>query len=947
MSTATQATRQLSITTPLGKDAVLLRSLSGREALSELYEYEVELLSESDHFDPQEILGRNVTLLIDRDEQESRHINGIVSEFKYLGQGDQFSKFSAKVVPWLWQLTLSTDSRIFQDLTTPEILEQVFQDLGFEWFEMQLQGQYRPRKYCVQYRETDFAFVSRLMEEEGIYYYFRHENGKHTLVLADSTTAYFDLPDNQVELAPLGHTAGILDQLKTWERKVEFRTGAVTQTDYNFRRPKANLASSEQSLVNLGFNQLLEIYDYPGRYQKPGLGKDRTRVRMEAIEATQTLATGESTYRSFTPGGQFKITSHRTESEVGKQYVLLSVETRASVSGSYLTGGDESGDFEFDNEFHCIPAETVFRPTAKTPKSIVEGPQTAVVVGPKGEEIYTDEHGRVKCQFHWDRLGRRNEKSSCWIRVSQVHAGKGWGSISIPRIGEEVLVSFLEGDPDRPIIKGRVYNAEKRPPFALPAGKTRSGMKSDTHKGSGNNEISADDTAGAEQLRTNAQFNMDTTVGNSQTLAVGVDRTEDIGNNDTLTVAVDKSADIGNNQTTTVGNNETVTVGNNIVIEAGTAITLACGASTIHMNQAGVITISGQFITSAAAGANSIVAPLTEIVGSNMLTQAGLACFDLGGVCHIKGKETSVGGANLTAKASGPFVVKGAPIEIGEVGAPMAKLESVPGTSSSDANAGAGAGGAGSGGSSSGGGGEGGETGGGEVAKSKAAVNTGPTGDKDTNNDTAKNTAVEAGDLVKNQRGSEELPESVSISPEMDKRMDDLMEKSANSKVDPETGQKDEYAAAIGIDKDGKLHMGPDQNTGPNGVRGVDMNKVPPGTEPVGSFHTHPGDQSLPPSNNDYGDLRDGDEKIMIVQSNDERYMIASTRDAEYGELVDFKNGKYVKNPNADQILAERQRLESLDPKAREQATVDYAKNHKHGYYKGSSGSTGFEKRAP
>lgn len=677
MSTvATQSTRGLAVSTPFGEDVVLLRNLHGMEELSSPFEYRLDLLSTDDRLDATQIVGQNVTITIDRDGSETRYINGYVSQFRHAGHDDRFTAYRATVVPWLWFLTQTTDCRIFQKKTVPQIVERIFKVLGFMDYEFKLSGNYRPREYCVQYRETAFEFISRLLEDEGIHYYFRHGNGSHRLILGDRPANFFDLPDNEVEYANPNQTAGILDQIKLWERKYTFRPGRYAHTDYNFKRPSKRLMANESSQSPIGPNAPFEIYEYPGGHFGKPVGRRRARVRMEEIEATRDVVRGVSTYRSFTPGGRFTVAYHRSPAERGNEYTLLSVETMASVSNYETADGQlgcDDAEVEFENRFTCILADTPFRPARSTRKPIVEGPQTATVVGPPGEEIYPDKYGRVKCHFHWDRQGRKNDKDSCWIRVSQTHAGNGWGSIHLPRIGEEVIVSFLEGDPDRPIIKGRVYNAKQKVPFGLPGEMTRSGGKSDTHKGSGYNEMTMDDTAGNEQIRVNAQYNMDTTVGNNQTLAIGVDRTDSIGNNDTRTVAVDSTATIGNNRAATVGNNETVTVGNNILIEAGTSITLACGASTIHMNQAGVIMISGTYVTSAAMALNSIIAPMTEIAGSNMLNQVGMVNLMLGGVCKVKGGETDVKGATVDVRG-GQVVVKGAPIKLGGAGMAIVKF---------------------------------------------------------------------------------------------------------------------------------------------------------------------------------------------------------------------------------------------------------------------------------
>lgn len=668
-----QDVRALGIATQLpAEHEVTLRRVFGREGLSQPFRYELELISHSHSIRPEHIVGTNATVRIDDLDGalEPRYINGVVAGFSREGRGENFTVYRAILRPWFWFHGQTRDSRIFQNMTAPDIVDEVLTKRKFGESQWRISSEYREREYCVQYRESDFQFASRLLEEEGIFYYFRHENGKHTMVLGDQPTHFYQADDFVVDFPNADDIVDELSQIRDWRQCMHFRPARYAQKDFNFKKPKRHLIVEEQSSIALGPSQSLEVYEYPGLHQNPQEGRATARVRVEELESMHDFVEGQSTYRSFNAGGQFVVRGHRDRSVVGKQFTLVAVETQASVLGSYLTDAeDDEGENElvFENRFKAIPAETPFRPERKIVKPVVEGPQTAIVVGPKGEEIYTDEFGRVKVQFHWDRLGDKNEKSSCWIRVSQVHAGQNWGYISIPRIGEEVIISFLDGDPDRPILKGRVYNTATAAPFGLPGEMTRSGMKSNTHKGSGYNEVTMDDTDQSQQIRTNAQYNMDSTVGNDMTTSIGNNRGEGIGVDDTLTIGVDSLTEIGNDRMLMVANNHNIEVANNVVIEAGTAITLACGASTIHMNQAGVITISGQFVTNAATASNTIVAPLTEVAGSSMLNQAGLICLQLGGVCHVKGKNTSVSGANIQVKG-GEVVAKGAPIEIGQAG---------------------------------------------------------------------------------------------------------------------------------------------------------------------------------------------------------------------------------------------------------------------------------------
>lgn len=664
-SQATQDSRQISLATPLGKDFFLLKSISGRDQLSRLFEYDLEMYSQDANVEPTDLIGQNVTFSILELDGEMSYINGYVNRFWYEGTSDRASTYRASVVPWFWFLTQTTDCRIFQEQSLVEIIETVFADFGFADYDIsQLREKYATREYCVQYRESDFDFLSRLMEEEGVFYFFRHENGKHTLCLADSVGAYTPLSQSEVVFPSPGHDQDLLSRILAWEHRFRFMSGKVAHTDYNFKAPKNSLMAELPTRIPISLMENLERYDYPGRYEASASGRQFARVRMQELETDYDQVTGESNYVSFRTAGKFRVARHRLPAERGREYVLSAVELFASAGGTYITGTEEDSE-RYLNRFVAMPSDVPFRPSRTTPKAIVEGPQTAVVVGPQGEEIHTDEHGRVKVQFHWDRRGKTDENSSCWIRVSQAHAGAGWGGIDLPRIGEEVIVDFLEGDPDRPIITGRVYNGINRPPFDLPGKMTRSGMKSNTHKGSGYNEISMDDTAGSEQILTNAQHNMDTTVGNNQTLIVNVDRSEDIGNNDSLKVGNNRTENIGVNKDVTVGSNMNVDVGSKLVINAGSSITLKCGASRIHMNSGGMITISGTIITTAAAANAAVAAPLTQIVGAAMLTTVGGVNMMSGGVCKVAALGlTSISGGKVDVVASGITSIKGGTIEL-------------------------------------------------------------------------------------------------------------------------------------------------------------------------------------------------------------------------------------------------------------------------------------------
>jgi type VI secretion system secreted protein VgrG len=451
-----QATRSLKVRTPLGEDVLLLTGFSGEEAVSQLFRFELTLISDDNAIPMGDIVGLGVSFSVTMTDGSPRWFHGVVNQFGCGGELEGRRSYRAEVVPWLWFLSQTTDCRIFQNKTVPQIIEQIFADLGFQDFETNLQLEHPTWEYCVQYRETDLEFVSRLIEEEGIFYYFRHEEGKHTLVLADHTGAYFDCQENSVDFPSNVGQRALTDHITSWVHEYSFRSGKCAQTDYNFQTPSTSLMSQSKTVLKLKNMDKFEQYDYPGRFIDKSRGTALLKLRMEEVEAAHNTVRGESQCKSFTPGGRFTIGVHQSSDEEGKAYVITSIRHEAHEPMGYETGA-ESG-LDYGNRFTCLPEEVVARPSRRSAKPIVHGVQTAVVVGPPGEEIYPDKYGRVKVQFHWDREGQQDENSSCWVRVSQTHAGPGFGAINIPRIGEEVIVSFLEGDPDRPIITGRVYH---------------------------------------------------------------------------------------------------------------------------------------------------------------------------------------------------------------------------------------------------------------------------------------------------------------------------------------------------------------------------------------------------------------------------------------------------------------------------------------------------------
>lgn len=516
MDQLTQEHRQARIDTPLGEDVLLLQKFSGTETLSRDFAYSVSVLSYDDSVDGDKIVGKRVTCSYYCEEDRWRYFNGFVSRFEYAGQVQEpthLTAYELEVVPWLWFLKHNMDCQIFQEMTAPDIIKQIFQEAGFNDFRQELTENYATHEYRVQYRETDFDFVSRLMEEEGIFYYFEHTEDKHTLVMCDSPAGYFSLDETDVRYTEVASTR--FRQLSSWRHVYQFRPGKVARKDFNFKKPTDPLNTDKKSKIKYENTSNLEIYDYPGRYDETSKGDRLTNVRLQELEAEHDHVVGSGFYLTFTPGGKFEVHDHARSGEAGKSYALIEVYTEfhSNLGFESFTGED------FLNHFRCIASDVTFRPARITPKPIVEGPQTAIVVT-DGQEIVVDEHARVKVQFHWDRYGQKDINSSCWIRVTQHHAGGSWGMIDIPRQNEEVIVSFLEGDPDQPIITGRVYNGDNRSPFDLKGAgnnaknKTRRGNITKTYEGEGYNELSMDDTDGKEQVRIHAQYDMDTAVLN-------------------------------------------------------------------------------------------------------------------------------------------------------------------------------------------------------------------------------------------------------------------------------------------------------------------------------------------------------------------------------------------------------------------------------------------------
>jgi type VI secretion system secreted protein VgrG len=589
--------RPVQVSSPLAPDVLMFRRMTGREALGRAYCYEVELLSKHDHIELNDVLGKPMAVRLEVAKDSFRYFSGLVSHFSHAGGHGRHALYRATIRPWLWFLTRTTDCRIFQNAKVPDIIKEMFREHGFSDFEDALRGDYREWQYLVQYRETNFNFLTRIMEMEGIYFFFRHEEGASKLVMADGYTAHRPFPGYaEIPYFPPDHHAlRERDYIDTVAVCHHVQPGAVVLHNFDFERPKADLLTKLAAPKDHECAEH-EVFDYPGQYVESDHGESCARTRLEAMHALHAQVEGQGSAQGIAPGSLFRLTGYPRDQE-NREYLVVSAEY-ALANPAYESGGAGKGPL-FRCSFTAIDSQTAYRAPATTPKPFVRGPQTAVVVGPKGEEIWTDKYGRVKVQFHWDRRGKADEKSSCWVRVSQLWAGSKWGGIHLPRIGQEVIVDFLEGDPDQPIITGRVYNASHMPPYALPANATQSGIRTHSSKGAGPdncNEIRFEDKKGAELLYIQAEKDQETLVKHKQKISVNDSLTETYkGGRETTVEKFDDTTVKGGNKNITV-DKEYNLKGQRLNLKASGDIFIQVGGGTVHIDQAGNVTVKGTTI---------------------------------------------------------------------------------------------------------------------------------------------------------------------------------------------------------------------------------------------------------------------------------------------------------------------------------------------------------------
>ena len=695
------------VTGPLDEGVLLLETFQGKETLGTPYRYDLTLLSHDANIAVDKVLGQSLTVHIKLDTGDVRYWNGIVTYFAKAGLAMKHTRYVAVLNPKLSLFDYTRDCRILFDEDAPTHATDVLGLRGFTDVQSgALQGSYRKREYTVQYRETDLNFVQRLLEEEGIYYFFKHEDDKHTLVMADSAGAHATvsgyekilyLPKQRKQAREEEHFWSLSAAGSLYPGKFSVLRGY----DYSKPRPGTALIEVKPSLaVQPGAD--FEDYDYPGGLSEKPDAEAEAAVRIEGDHVANTLIEVEGNTMGLGVGDLVKLRKPLSiegefnpfwdEADFDKEYLITAATYSISIN-QYETGDVAESDEPFKATYSLLDSQSPFHPARTAQKPRIEGPQTAIVVGPSGDEIYTDKFGRVKVQFDWDRLGKRDEKSSIWVRVAQVWAGKQWGGMHIPRLGHEVIVDFLDGDPDRPIVTGRVYNADNMPPYALPANMTQSGIKSRSSKGgtaSNFNELRFEDKKGSEEvyLQTEKDFNI--LVKNNETRTVGNDRVKTVENDDTTTIGNNRTETVGTNETISVHGNRTETVGGNesIAIAGGRTETVAKDETiTIAGSRSETIAKNESFAIggarSAAIGKNESVsiggARQVDIAKNDTLTVGSSRSQSVGGSDQLQaakkitfdsGEEILIksGDASITLKKDGTIILKGKDITLNASG---------------------------------------------------------------------------------------------------------------------------------------------------------------------------------------------------------------------------------------------------------------------------------------
>ena len=627
-----QKDRLFSFQSPFPAEGTLVRSLEAEEHLSKLFSFQLELISDEPELDHDQIIGKKVCIGIKHSDGSSkRYFHGHVSSFWQAEPEDRYYSYHAEVVPWLWFLTLTSDCRIYQDKTVPEVVKDVFDRFGFTDYDFSgIRLNHARWEYCVQYRESSFEFVSRLLEMEGIYYWFKHEGDRHVLMLGDHTSSHQDMPYQNEFRYERSEGVGVMhsdDSIWGWTPRKSVRTGKYTHDEYHFQKPKPRgkdlLRVTTETGKSVGADKRFEVYDFPGEFEERSEGEDYGAIRQESLEADQHELEGHSNCRALTPGFKIKLTEHH-QGKQNDSYLVTQVSHSAHEGSVYF--GDPKGGARYENTFRCIPAKTQYRPKRSTAKHQMLGIQSGIVTGPAGEEIYCDNYGRVKVQFNWDRIGQYDENTSCWLRVMQPWAGANWGQIWVPRIGQEVVIDFFEGDPDRPVVIGGLYNEDSPPPYELPANQTRMGVKTRSSKGGGAqnfNEFRLEDKKGDELVLLHAERDMDVSVERNLNELVDEDRTELVKGKHTEKVEKKYHLKVDEDRATKIGGQDSLQAGGDIHIKSGGNIYLEA-AMEIHLKAGMKIVLNGMSVTLAGAGGFVKADPVgTTIQGTMVLINSG------------------------------------------------------------------------------------------------------------------------------------------------------------------------------------------------------------------------------------------------------------------------------------------------------------------------------------
>ncbi|MCV0396011.1 MAG: type VI secretion system tip protein VgrG [Rhizobiaceae bacterium] len=552
--------------TPLGPDKLVLSRFEGSEGMSEIFEFSIEALSRKNDVDADALLGKPASITFDTSYRHDRFFHGIVTEVEWTGVRNDNFVYRLVIKPWLWLLSFTNDCRIFHEMTAPDIIQKVFQERGFTDFKLKLQESYEKLEYTVQYRESDFDFVRRLMEQNGISFFFEHEREKHFLILADNYSAYPTVPGGTRPYIGLDkERRRATEHIESWTPDRRFTSGAVAFRDYDFKGPKTDMNVTKSSDAAYTHGQL-EVYDYPGAYVlRKSEGQTYAKALLNSMRAHdgRFRATGDCITAS--PGSLLTLTQHFDPAQ-NKEYLILRCFHNYTAE-SYRSGG-EGDESPYEGAYELMLASRPYAPPQVTPKPFVQGVQTAQVVG--SGEIDVDEYGRIIVQFYWDRKSGKSMR----CRLAQVWAGKNWGGIYIPRVGMEVIVQFLEGDPDRPIVIGCVYNADNMPPFDLPGQKNIAGIKSNsTTGGGGYNEYVFDDTKGKELIRQHGQFDLESVVENDERWTIHNDRTVTVDNKLETSVGKKKGGgekrEVWGDRETKIHTVDTIKVDSKMYIEVG------------------------------------------------------------------------------------------------------------------------------------------------------------------------------------------------------------------------------------------------------------------------------------------------------------------------------------------------------------------------------------------